>query len=70
MPTCEQETGPRLLRPSIVVQVHGEADVPTVPQIREHVVDLIEQGRRRLVVDLLGVTFIDSTGLGVLSILE
>ncbi|MFG3065264.1 STAS domain-containing protein [Streptomyces sp. NPDC048231] len=49
-----------------VVRVQGEMDVSTAPRIREHVVELILQGGRRFVVDLLGVTFIDSTGLGVL----
>ncbi|MGI5142559.1 MULTISPECIES: STAS domain-containing protein [unclassified Streptomyces] len=49
-----------------VVEVYGEADVSTVPQIRDHVVELIREGDRRFIVDLLGVTFIDSTGLGVL----
>jgi anti-anti-sigma factor len=49
-----------------VVQVHGEADVSTVPQVREHTVELIEGGHRHLILDLRGVTFMDSTGLGVL----
>ena len=49
-----------------VVRVQGEMDLSTVPQIRERVAELIEQDGSRFVVDLLGVTFIDSTGLGVL----
>ncbi|MGW9031965.1 STAS domain-containing protein [Streptomyces sp. NPDC055722] len=49
-----------------VVEVHGEADVSTVPQIRDHVIERIQEGDRRFIIDLLGVTFIDSTGLGVL----
>ncbi|MGW0819280.1 STAS domain-containing protein [Streptomyces viridiviolaceus] len=49
-----------------VVEIRGEADVYTVPRIREHVINHIEQGRRRFIVDLRRVTFMDSTGLGVL----
>ncbi|MFH8738400.1 STAS domain-containing protein [Streptomyces sp. NPDC017964] len=49
-----------------VVEVHGEVDVSSVPQIREHVLTCIEAGRHRLIVDLMGVSFIDSTGLGFL----
>jgi anti-anti-sigma factor len=49
-----------------VVQVHGEADVANVPQIREHAVELIEGGHCHFILDLRGVTFMDSTGLGVL----
>ncbi|MBA4860902.1 STAS domain-containing protein [Streptomyces sp. PSKA54] len=48
-----------------VVEIHGEVDVYTVPQIRDHVVGRIDEGRRRIILDLRRVTFIDSTGLGV-----
>ena len=49
-----------------VVEIHGEVDVSSVPQVREHVLTCIEAGGHRLIVDLRGVPFIDSTGLGVL----
>ncbi|MFF3467784.1 STAS domain-containing protein [Streptomyces sp. NPDC002619] len=49
-----------------VVEVHGEADVYTAPQIRDHVVDRITEGRLQIIIDLLGVRFMDSTGLGAL----
>ncbi|MGW1027964.1 STAS domain-containing protein [Streptomyces sp. NPDC002577] len=48
-----------------IVEIHGEVDVYTVPQIRDHVVTRIEEGRLRVILDLRRVTFIDSTGLGV-----
>ncbi|MCX4649532.1 STAS domain-containing protein [Streptomyces sp. NPDC055059] len=48
-----------------VVEVHGEVDVATVPRIREYVSACIEGGRHRLIVDLAGVSFMDSTGLGL-----
>ena len=49
-----------------VVQVVGEIDVYTAPQQRERLDQEIEAGRHDLVVDLSGVSFMDSTGLGVL----
>ncbi|SDS17691.1 anti-sigma B factor antagonist [Actinopolymorpha singaporensis] len=50
----------------IVVEVGGEIDVYTAPRLREHVVDLVEAGHYHLVIDMEGVDFLDSTGLGVL----
>ncbi len=44
----------------------GEIDLATAAQLREAVLDLIQNGSRQVVVDLRGVEFMDSTGLGVL----
>jgi anti-sigma B factor antagonist len=49
-----------------VVIVAGEVDIFTAPRFKECMVDLLDSGVRRLVVDLSEVTFIDSTALGVL----
>jgi len=50
-----------------VVSVFGEVDVATAPTLRESLEDLVAKGDSgAIVVDLVGVTFIDSTGLGVL----
>ena len=48
------------------MQVVGEIDVYTAPRLRERLDQEIEAGRHHLVVDLSGVSFMDSTGLGVL----
>ncbi|GED83210.1 STAS domain-containing protein [Streptomyces sp. 6-11-2] len=49
-----------------IVEIHGEVDVYTVPRTREHLGKWIQAGRHRLIVDLTGTTFMDSTGLGLL----
>jgi anti-sigma B factor antagonist len=51
---------------STVVHVSGEIDVYTAPLLREQLDEYISQGRHHLVVDLGGVSFMASTGLGVL----
>jgi anti-sigma B factor antagonist len=46
--------------------VSGEIDVYTAPRLREAIVSLTDAGNYRLIVDMEGVEFLDSTGLGVL----
>jgi anti-sigma B factor antagonist len=52
--------------PLMILAVKGEIDVYTAPRLREQLVELVSQGHRQIVVDLEGVDFLDSTGLGVL----
>jgi anti-sigma B factor antagonist len=49
-----------------VIAVNGEIDVYTAPKLREKLSSLIESGTYRLILDLEGVEFLDSTGLGAL----
>ena len=49
-----------------VVEVRGEIDVYTAPKLREKLISLVEEGSYQLIVDMEGVEFLDSTGLGVL----
>ena len=49
-----------------VLDVGGEVDVYTAPRLRERLVELIDGGARKVVVDLSRVDFLDSTGLGAL----
>ncbi len=49
-----------------VVKLRGEADLHTAPILREALNDAIEQVPSTLIVDMTGVTFIDSMMLGVL----
>jgi anti-sigma B factor antagonist len=49
-----------------VVEVAGEVDLYSAPELKEHVLSAIDDGKTRIVVDLSKATFIDSTTLGVL----
>jgi anti-sigma B factor antagonist len=49
-----------------VVSVAGEIDVYTAPRLREEITELVAAGTYDLVIDMSGVEFLDSTGLGVL----
>ncbi|MBA4544139.1 MULTISPECIES: STAS domain-containing protein [Thermoactinomyces] len=49
----------------IAISVEGEVDVYTAPQLREKLLPLC-QGGSQITVNLSKVTYIDSTGLGVL----
>ena len=49
-----------------VVEVGGEIDVYTAPQLRSALNDAVADGALHLVVDMTGTEFLDSTGLGVL----
>jgi anti-sigma B factor antagonist len=49
-----------------VIDVAGEVDLYSAPELKAHVLDAIDAGKTRLLVDLTNTTFIDSTTLGVL----
>ena len=49
-----------------VIALEGEVDIYSAPQFKETMIQSIDEGAKHIVVDLEGVTFIDSTALGVL----
>ncbi|MFC7263685.1 STAS domain-containing protein [Streptomyces lutosisoli] len=49
-----------------VLRVSGELDLVTSPVLRQRVHGAVADGRRSLVLDLSGVFFCDSSGVGVL----
>lgn len=49
-----------------VVDVGGEIDLFSAPQLKERIAQLVDEGNERLVINLEKVDFMDSTGLGVL----
>ena len=48
------------------IAVSGEVDVATAPELRERLYDAVDRSAGPVIADLLAVTFIDSTALGVL----
>lgn len=48
------------------VAPRGEIDIRTAPDLRAALTGVLDDGARRVVVDLAGVTFMDSSGLSVL----
>jgi anti-sigma B factor antagonist len=49
-----------------IVAVNGEVDVYSAPALKDKITELLESGQTTLIVDLGGVAFLDSTGLGAL----
>lgn len=49
-----------------VIELEGEVDVYTAPQLKQRMVELLEGGVKSVVVDLTKVEYLDSTALGVL----
>jgi anti-sigma B factor antagonist len=59
---CRQE----LDRHTSLVAVEGELDLSTAPRLKWMLIDSLQTGLSRLLVDLSRATFMDSTALGVL----
>ena len=49
-----------------IVRPSGRLDMLTAAQLKQDLVKIVGEGQPRLVIDLAGVTFIDSSGLGAL----
>ncbi|WP_125131500.1 STAS domain-containing protein [Microbacterium sp. 10M-3C3] len=50
----------------VILDVEDRLTAAVAPRLRSAVADLVAAGRTRVVVNLAGVTFIDSSGLGAL----
>lgn len=64
--TGQLSTSVRAEADHAVMTVTGEIDLATVPELRTAMSELVRAGHYRLLLDLSGVTFCDSTGLGVM----
>ena len=51
---------------AVVVTVRGEIDIASAPTLRDLLLGLIGDGCRKVIVDMCGVTFLDSSGLAAL----
>ncbi|MFD5424300.1 STAS domain-containing protein [Streptomyces sp. NPDC127084] len=52
--------------PWTVLRIQGELDLVSSPVVRRQVHEAVARGRRDVVLDLSGVVFCDSSGVGVL----
>jgi anti-sigma B factor antagonist len=48
-----------------VITVVGDVDLSSASSLRQAIADAVAEGRTHLALDLTGVTFLDSVGLGV-----
>jgi anti-sigma B factor antagonist len=48
------------------IEMGGQLDLYSTPAFKQRVAAVLEQGKTHVIVDLAGVTFMDSTTLGVL----
>ncbi|MFC4322035.1 STAS domain-containing protein [Litchfieldia salsa] len=55
----------RDLNDSKYVTIRGEIDVYTAPELKEQLLPISEMEKVNMIVDLRGVSYLDSTGLGV-----
>jgi anti-sigma B factor antagonist len=51
-----------------VVEVGGQLDMDTGPELDDFLQDVADEGGRQVVLDFAGVSFLDSSGLGVLMV--
>jgi anti-sigma B factor antagonist len=49
-----------------IIRVVGRLNMVSAPRLRDFVAEAVSSGKARLVVDLAGVEFMDSSGLGAL----
>lgn len=50
----------------IILELSGRFDAIVVPQFKNFIAKLMREGNNRYVIDMHGVTYIDSGGLGIL----
>jgi anti-sigma B factor antagonist len=50
---------------TVVLALEGEADLHVAPELQQRLASVIDDGARFLVLDLSGVTFVDSMALGI-----
>ncbi|MCL6473376.1 MAG: STAS domain-containing protein [Firmicutes bacterium] len=49
-----------------IIVLEGEVDVYTAPKLKSRLIDLVDEGKYNIIIDLQKVEFMDSSGLGVL----
>jgi anti-sigma B factor antagonist len=49
-----------------VISLEGEVDVYTAPQLKQQIIDMLDNNITNIIVDITNVEYLDSTALGVL----
>ena len=65
-PAADFDVSTAVVGSEATVTVRGEVDVYTAPRLRESLYQAVADGIPKVVLDLTDMTFIDSTGLGVI----
>ncbi len=60
------ETETREVSGTKILDVEGEIDVYTAPQFKEAVNKVIADGQKHLIINMAGITYMDSSGFGTL----
>lgn len=55
-----------VIKNSIIIQIEGDVDLYSSPQIRKIILEQVDQKRKSLLIDLQGVTYMDSSGVATL----
>jgi len=51
---------------SWTVSVSGRLNGASAPEFKNHIIDMVDGGKKKLVIDMSGLVFIDSSGLSAL----
>lgn len=50
----------------VILDINGEIDLYNAPEIKENIKSQMEQGKNQIIINLDKVSYIDSSGIGVL----
>jgi len=50
----------------VILDINGEIDLYNAPEIKENIKNQMEQGKNQIIINLDKVSYIDSSGIGVL----
>lgn len=50
----------------VILDINGEIDLYNAPDIKDNIKVLIDEGKRQIIINLEKVSYIDSSGIGVL----
>jgi anti-sigma B factor antagonist len=50
----------------VILDINGEIDLYNAPEIKSKITELTEQGKNDIIINLKKVSYIDSSGIGVL----